>query len=156
MRVRVWRISLATRAADAFDGEGAALYGGRWNPKGVAVVYTAESLALAALEFFVNFNSRRPVPMVAIHAEIPEPIEPVVIGARELPSNWRSRRPADSTRAIGAAWTATARSAVMSVPSVVIPRERNYLLNPAHPDFRKIRIGKPEPFSFDERMWKPE
>ncbi len=135
MRVRVWRISLATRAADAFDGEGAALYGGRWNPKGVA---------------------RRPVPMVAIHAEIPEPIEPVVIGARELPSNWRSRRPADSTRAIGAAWTATARSAVMSVPSVVIPRERNYLLNPAHPDFRKIRIGKPEPFSFDERMWKPE
>lgn len=152
--MRVWRVSLAIHAANAFDGEGAALAGGRWNPPGTPVVYTSETLSLAALEFFVNFNSRRPVPLVTIEAEISDAIEPVSMDPLGLPSDWRGHRHAESLRAIGAGWIRAAESAVLSVPSVLIPQERNYLLNPAHRDFKKIRIGKPERFSFDPRMWK--
>jgi RES domain-containing protein len=152
--VRVWRISPAIHADNAFDGEGAALAGGRWNPPGTPVVYTSETLSLAALEFFINFNSRRPVPLVTIAAEIPEAIEPISIDPPGLPSNWRSHRHAVSMWAVGEGWVRAAESAVLSVPSVLIPQERNYLLNPAHRDFKKIRVGKPERFSFDPRMWK--
>ena len=142
--MRVWRISLAIHAATAFDGKGAGMAGGRWNPPGLAVVYTSGTLSLAALEFFVNFNSHRPVPLVAIEAEIPDAIKPLVVDPP----------PTASTRIIGGTWIRSAQSAVLSVPSVLIPQERNYLLNPAHRDFKKIRIGKPESFSFDRRMWK--
>lgn len=69
-----------------------------------------------------------------------------------LPSDWNDEPPPPSTKAIGDRWVKQARSAVLQLPSAIIPGESNYLLNPAHPHFRKIVIGKPEPFTFDPRL----
>ena len=152
--MRVWRLSLARFAGEAFAGRGSLHAAGRWHPIGVAVVYTSGSLALAALEFFVNWNSRTAAePLVAIPAEIPAELI-FELEKRRLPSNWRAEPAAGPTRHIGAGWAKAQTSAALAVPSAIVPQERNYLLNPAHSDFEKIRIGKPELFSFDPRMWK--
>ncbi len=74
------------------------------------------------------------------------------LSARKLPPDWQIEPAPLSTRALGDAWLRAARSAVLALPSVIIPGETNYLLNPVHPDFRKITIGKPQPFAFDPRL----
>jgi RES domain-containing protein len=153
--MRVWRISLARYADDAFSGRGGLRYGARWHAAGTQIVYTSESLALAALEFFVNWNRRdAPEPLVAIAAEIPGTVRIRHVDVADLPTNWRSHPVPGSTQRIGSEWAASGKSAVLSVPSVVVPQERNYLLNPAHGDFKRIKIAKAERFSFDGRMWK--
>ena len=70
----------------------------------------------------------------------------------KLPVDWKISPPPDSTRRLGDAWVREARSAVLAVPSIIIPDETNYTLNPAHPDFKKVRIGKPVSFAFDARL----
>lgn len=150
-----WRICPRAYADDAFSGRGASREGGRWNPAGCAVVYTSASLSLAALEFFANLDTPDlALPLVAITADIPGSIGIVSIEPAGLPEDWRAYPTLQALEQIGAEWIDGAKSAVLSVPSALIPRERNYLLNPAHPDFRKIAIGKPEPFSLNHRKWK--
>lgn len=152
--VTAWRIVKPYRVAEAFSGEGARLYGGRWNSAGNAVVYAAESKALAALE-------------ILVHVDVAELLEeylciPVRFDRRlarsldlhTLPGDWRAPLPPASTQAIGDAWAAESGCAVLEVPSVLIPGESNYLLNPRHPNFGKLRIGAPEPFEFDPRLLK--
>jgi RES domain-containing protein len=152
--MRIWRLSLARYADQAFTGRGSLQSAARWHPVGTVLVYTSGSLALAALEFFVNWNRRSaPEPLVAIPADISEDLI-LELEHRRLPSGWRAQPIHPATRQIGAGWVKSGTSAVLSVPSVIIPQERNYLLNPAHAAFKKIRFGKPEPFSFDPRMWK--
>ncbi len=90
---------------------------------------------------------------MAIPAEIPTDLI-FELERRRLPSNWRAQPATPPTRQIGAGSVKAQTSAALAVPSVIVPQERNYLLNPAHADFKKIRIGKAEPFSFDPRMWK--
>ena len=151
----VWRICRAKHAADAFSGVGGLRYGARWHWKGVRIVCTAGSLSLAALEYLVNLAAG-PItdPLMAIPAEIPESVHMVSVGRKELPDNWRAHPIPAHTRRVGTEWVKKGQTAVLAVPSVVIPSERNYLLNPAHPEFGKIRVGKPERFGFDSRMWK--
>ena len=154
--MRVWRICSERFADSAFTGEGAYENGGRWNPPGFYVVYTSGSLALAALEFFVNLEAGAAgMPLVAISAEIPEAVTLKTMRPEALPDGWRAYPSSPSVHAAGVGWIAGGESAVLSVPSAVIPGERNYLLNPGHPQFRRIVIHKPEPFLFDPRMWKP-
>jgi RES domain-containing protein len=154
--MRAWRICSERFAESAFNGEGAYENGGRWNPPGFYVVYTSESLSLAALEFFVNLETRAAgMPLVAISVEIPESVKLLTIRADDLPAEWRAHPAPLSVQQIGSGWVLGGDSAVLSVPSVVIPSERNYLLNPTHPQFQKLVIHKPEPFLFDARMWKP-
>ena len=146
----VWRI--AKRSRLTFDGEGARLYGGRWNHPGVAVVYTAESLSLAVLEFFVHLSPRDAPDLVAVSADIPDPVRIERLDQRALPRDWRTT-PAPVTLAdLGTAWARKGTTAVLAVPSAIVPRERNYLLNPAHPDFVRVRVGRPEPFTLEPRM----
>ncbi|MCB1087369.1 MAG: RES family NAD+ phosphorylase [Verrucomicrobiae bacterium] len=146
---RAWRIAKEKHAATAFDGEGARLYGGRWNSAGTSVVYTSGSMALAALESLVHLNPPVFFAYVAIPIEFDETLlEP----SPALPANWREEPPPPSTKDIGDLWVRQARSAVLELPSVIIPTEPNYLLNPSHPDFKKIDIGKAEPFAFDPRL----
>jgi len=152
--MRVWRVCLARHAADAFSGEGGLRHAARWHSKGVRIVYTAASLSLATLEFFVNLEPGEPPALVAISADIPESVRVELLETEALPPDWRRIPVPPSSQRIGARWVLSNSSAVLPVPSVVIPSERNCLLNPAHPDFKKIRIGKPEPFSLDQRMWK--
>jgi RES domain-containing protein len=71
---------------------------------------------------------------------------------RTLPADWRAEPPPSSTKRLGDAWVVQARSAILAVPSVIIGGERNYLLNPVHPDFKRISIGKKCPFAFDRRL----
>ncbi len=146
-----WRIAREKHAATAFSGEGAAKNGGRWNSRGVPVIYASGAKSLAALETLVHLNPPMPFKYVAIGITFDDAIVEIV-PAKALPSDWRVEPPSPSSKRIGDAWVIQARSAVLAVPSVLISGELNYLLNPAHPGFNQISIGKPERFTFDARV----
>lgn len=148
-----WRIDRDKWAAMSFSGEGAAAAGGRWNPAGLRVVYASQHLATASLERFIHLP--KPIPAAlrfvrfelnfnGIRIERPKP------GA--LPANWRAEPVTAESQAFGAEWAEAGRSAVLAIPSAIIPDEENYVLNPAHPDFKKIGISAPTPFVFDPRL----
>jgi len=152
MKTVVWRIIQRKFLKTAFTGEGARLYGGRWNSRGNAVIYTAQSQALAALEILVHLDSEK---ILQHYLAIPVSIPPDLIerlSPSALPKSWRAYPAPRSTRVIGDAWLARSSSPVLEVPSVVIPSESNFLLSPAHPQFSKLRIGKPLLFQFDPRL----
>lgn len=127
--------------------------GGRWNSPGYAVVYTSATASLAVLEFFVHVNRNRAVKdLVLTSAEIPHDIRIERVEVSNLPAGWRESPTPEYLYSIGNDWITKHLSAVLAVPSAVIPQEDNYLLNPAHPDFKHIRINRPSPFSFDPRI----
>jgi RES domain-containing protein len=148
--IEVFRIVTRVRAADAFSGEGARLFGGRWNPKGASVVYTASNRSLAILEMLVQDQPLR-AEYVIIAASIPKRIRIERILVSSLPDQWRTGGN-EQLRRLGSEWLRRANTAVLRVPSAVVPQESNYLLNPAHPDFDKIKIGKPEIVGTDHRL----
>jgi RES domain-containing protein len=147
----VWRIVKAKHAATAFSGDGAAKTGGRWNSRGVRVIYASSTKSLAALETLVHLNPPLPFNYIAFRLQFDAALVEN-IPLNRLPADWRVEPPPPSTKAIGDAWLREVRSAVLALPSVVVPGELNYLLNPAHPAFKKISIGKPERFVFDPRL----
>jgi RES domain-containing protein len=149
--VTTWRLVREQHAADAFSGAGAARYGGRWNSQGRHLVYTSGSEALAALETLVHLIPRVHVPHAVFRVEIPEALIAIYDVSR-LPSDWRAEPSTDSTRAIGDAWLDAGKTPVLQVPSLHVSSEFNYLLNPHHRDFAKLRIDKAMPFSFDPRL----
>jgi RES domain-containing protein len=151
--VRVWRIASAAHAE--CDGEGARRHGSRWTPRGVPAVFTSATLSLAALERFVHTDSDlEPLDLVAISLDIGENISIESVNVGDLPPDWRSFPAPPALAVIGEQWFRASRAPVLSVPSVVISHERNFLLNPTHREFTQIVIGHSEPFSFDPRMWK--
>jgi RES domain-containing protein len=151
--VQVWRI--CSRQHQRFDGEGARRFGGRWNHVGTSVVYTSGSLSLAALELFVHLDiDVIPPNLVAIRAEVPDSLTIETVKIASLPKNWRGYPAPEAVKDIGTTWAAKDSTAILAVPSAVIPEERNYLLNPTHADFKRIRVRRPVPFRFDPRMWK--
>ena len=148
-----WRICKRRHAE--LDGEGARLYGGRWNRPGTRVVYTSGSLSLAALEHFVNLDTDlAPDDLVSVRVEIPAALGMETVRRRSLPADWRSYPAPLALQALGTEWAERRETAILAVPSAVVPEEWNYLLNPAHADFPQVAAGDPEPFSFDPRMWK--
>ncbi len=151
--MRVWRLCARKHAAKAFDGEGASRSGGRWNHRGTRMVYTASTLSLGVLEVLVHLDRDTfPDDQVVIAVEVPEDLEIVRIDIRDLPRGWRSYPAIEATQQLGTDWINGGKTAVLSVPSAVVPEERNYLLNPAHPDSRRLHIGKPKPFRLDPRL----
>lgn len=151
--MRFWRICRRRYAADAASGEGARLYGGRWNSRGVRVVYASTSLALAAVETFVNLEPNLiPADLVAIEGEIPDTLTIDRLEPAILPTGWYESRD-ESLRRFGDEWIREGKSVALLVPSAAIRGEWNVLLNPAHPDFSQIRFRSPEPFAFDARMF---
>lgn len=152
--MKVWRICRAIRAAGAFSGDGARLYGGRWNSPGVRIVYSSSSLALAAVETFVHLEPNlQPDDLVSIEAVIPVDLSVERFDLRFLPRKWYELRD-DALRTIGDRWIRGGKTVALQVPSAAIRREWNVLVNPEHPDFRKLRIEKPEAFEFDLRMFR--
>lgn len=154
--IHAWRIDKASRAKqDSFSGMGAHLTPGRWNGLGTALVYTASSLSLAALEKFVHLGEDGgAISFVSYAIEIPEAIISLRLEERELPKDWREVPAPRSTQRIGDNWFIGMKSAVLIVPSTVTPGEWNLLLNPAHAEFRKIKISNGTAYSFDPRMRK--
>lgn len=149
---RVWRIVKARHAERAFDGEGARRTGGRWNGRGTAMVYTAESASLALLEVLVHVGSSSLLPSYSlIAAEVDDSLVER-LGERDLPAAWRSSPPPPALQLLGDEWVASGRSAVLAVPSVVVPWEWNYLLAPEHPDFAAIVVGEPRRLDVDQRL----
>lgn len=146
-----WRIVKEKHAATAFSGEGAAKFGGRWNSRGVAVVYTSFTKSLAALESLVHLNPPVLFKYVAIRIKFDDALVEI-FPTGNLPTEWQSEPPPPATKMIGDVWVREMRSAILQLPSVIIPDEPNYLINPAHPDFKKISIGNPQPFAFDPRL----
>jgi RES domain-containing protein len=149
LSIVAWRIVKRRLARAAFDGEGARRFGGRWNSKGVAVVYLAQSQSLAALEILVHIDSPQ---LLEHYVGVPVDIDPDLItriNLSTLPKNWKLYPPPKKIRALGDDWVTAASSVVLQVPSVIVPLENNFLLNPRHPDFPKLQIGKPVPFKFD-------
>jgi RES domain-containing protein len=150
--VVVWRLCAAKYADRAFDGEGARLNGGRWSLPGLAIVYTSESRALAAMEVLANVDEPSRLFLntwVLVPAVVPD--DAIERPAR-FPETWRDVPRAAESALFGVAWTRERRSAALRVPSVIVPGEFNYLLNPAHADFKQVKIGKPESFTFDPRL----
>ncbi len=150
--VVAWRLVAERHAATAFSGEGARLYGARWSPPGLSVAYCSQSRSLAALEIIVN--ARNGTKLVGetwsvLSAEIPETL---IERPARVPENWREVVHPRATQDFGAAWVREQRSVALRVPSVVVLGEFNFLLNPAHPDFKRVKLGKSEPFSFDPRL----
>lgn len=156
-QITAWRITQARyaeeRAADgAFSGEGARRYGGRWNSRGTAVAYTAGSRSLALLEILVHTESTRllghyvliPVTFDARHVE--------TLDEAVLPADWQAHPAPAFTQELGDEWVRSERSVVLQVPSVILPAEPNYLLNPLHPDFESLTIGHPEALDVDRRF----
>jgi RES domain-containing protein len=144
----LYRLVRRERERDALSGEGARRYGGRWNPPGAAVVYAAESRALAVLETFVHLTlEARAMRFVLVTIELP--------GRPKLDQHAAARPP----RAIGASqeagrtWLDGGASLALVVPSAIVPQEKNYVLNVAHAQFAQVRVANVEQFSFDERLW---
>ena len=140
-------------ADSAFSGEGARLVGGRWNLPGTPLVYTSETLSLAALETFVHLQPvDKRIRYVWFRVTIPASV--AIDRQASLPDSWRDSPPSEATQAIGTAWAKEKSSVVLRVPSTLVPGEYNLLLNPRHPHFKRLKISKPEPFDFDGRLWK--
>ena len=151
----VWRLASARYGDRAFDGEGARLYGGRWNHPGIAVVYCSATLSLAAIEYFVHVEpGLAPPDLVDVAADLPGGLDAETLEVEALPASWRTYPAPEKLRDLGTGWVRSARTAVLLVPSSVIPHEMNVLLNPVHPDFARIHVRAAEPFSFDPRLWK--
>ena len=152
--MRFWRICRRRYASDAASGEGARLYGGRWNSRGVRVVYASTSLALAAVETFVNLEPNlRPGDLVVVEGDIPDALKIGRIDPKILPPHWHQTRD-ESLRAFGDDWIRNGNSAALMVPSAAITGEWNVLLNPGNPDFSSITFRDPRPFQFDARMFR--
>lgn len=148
-----FRLCRARFAAGAYSGRGAADYGGRWNRPGIPVVYASSSLSLATLEYLVNIDRNElPSDLVVIAAEIPDDVVVGRVDAHDLPVGWRSSPSPIKLKEIGEGWIRNAGTAVLLVPSAVIPQENNILLNPAHPQFARVLVGKPTRFVFDPRI----
>lgn len=147
----VWRITTSAFARSAFSGEGARLYGGRWNPKDVAIVYTAASQSLAMLEMLAQ-DQPLGAHYVFIEARIPGGLSIDRVRVDDLPPHWREIGAREKLQAIGAEWARRRGTPVLAVPSVIVPAESNYLLNPAHPEFKRIKVGKPTTVETDLRL----
>ncbi|MGV3772844.1 MAG: RES family NAD+ phosphorylase [Verrucomicrobiales bacterium] len=147
-----FRIVKEKYADTAFDGEGSRRYGGRWNNVKVPLVYTSSSLSLAVLETVVHLNPPIFFTFVSLKIEF-SPLLVETLEKEYLATDWRQEPPSVSTKQFGDRWHKEKRSAILQVPSVIIPLEHNYLLNPDHPDYRKIIIHAPEPFVFDSRLF---
>lgn len=135
------------------SGEGARLYGGRWNKKGAAVLYTSENISLAAMEVLVNTPmASMPDDLQLLRLTVPNKIQPDHIDKDKLPENWRTWPAPVYLAKQGTEWIESQSNLLLKVPSSVIPMEWNILINPGHPEFHKVKKREISEFRFDKRF----
>lgn len=150
----VWRICRSKHEDSAFTGHGSEKTGGRWNHKGHPLIYTSENLSLAALELFVHVSpGTLPADLISICAKLPNSISVEEIKEADLPNNWREYPAPSELQEIGTDWLQGKTSLVLIVPSAINSLEKNILLHPAHPEIKKLKVAKGQPFQFDPRMF---
>lgn len=150
----LYRISNCKFISD-LSGTGAALYGGRWNSEGVYILYTAGSPSLAMLESLVHFGGRIVGDYCQIAIEVPDKFI-MELKEDDLPANWRESPPPDTLRSFGNKFISEGKFLMLKVPSVLVPDESNYLLNPLHPEFKKVKVLVKSKVRFDERLLRKE
>ena len=130
------------------------LHGGRWNHKNIPVIYAAESRSLAALEFLVHVSlfSILPNSLSIACLGIPDDISAERISLNDLPKNWRDYPAPSKLADLGSEWAMAIRSLLLRVPSVVVVDEFNMLINPKHPEMKRVTISLVESFTFDRRL----
>lgn len=149
---QIWRVVKRKHAATAFDGKAAQRFGGRWNLPGRRAVYASATKSLAVLEVLVHLDVDRRVPrLVAFTFDVDDRLVERLPAAR-LPRHWRTSRGLAVTQEIGDDWLASGRALALAVPSSIVPEEVNYLLNPVHPAFRRVKFGRSVPFLLDPRV----
>ena len=141
-------------ARPPFDGEGAYRYGGRWSSPGVRLSYTSEHQSLALLEYFVHLDKDDlPADLILAITEIPDDTKREQIDLSRLPGNWRNPAAPSELVRFGDEFVERGEHCVLVVPSAIAPQEHNWLLNPEHPEFKRIVIREPEPLAYDPRMF---
>jgi len=149
---KLWRVVKRKHAATAFDGKAAQRFGGRWNSPGRRAVYVSATKSLAVLELLVHVDVGRPLPrLVAFAFDVNDKLVDR-LPAVQLPAYWRTSRGLLATQQIGDEWLASGRALALAVLSAVVPEESNYLLNPAHAAFGRLRFGRPMAFLLDPRL----
>jgi RES domain-containing protein len=155
--MKVFRIEREKYIDSTLEGIGAAFTEGfRWNSLNTYLVYTAETRALATLEVSVHldFSEDLPTDRYYIEIEIPDDILILELNINDLPSNWDSKPPILETQFIGDDFVKGNSAAVLKVPSSIVPQEYNYLINPKHPDTKRIKVVSKEVVQFDKRLKK--
>jgi len=152
--IKLFRISTSEHIND-ITGMGARIYGGRWNHTGYPAVYTSGSRSLAALEFLVHVPmALAPENLSIVEINIQENIEWESINESQLPSNWRDYPAPEQLANIGTNWIKSKSSLLLDIPSAVVVKEVNTLINPLHPDIKFVDLINIEKFSFDSRLFK--
>ena len=153
MTVTVYRLTKVRYQNQIFSGLGGLYADGRWTFRGHPVVYASASISLAVLEYTLNYRRRGWVPASVLgRAVIPDKIRIDVVALADLPRNWSAADSPPKLREIGQRWLEAGTAAVLKVPSAVVVEEWNYILNPQHPDFKKLIFQKPKRFQFDRRL----
>ena len=150
--LRIWRLVKERHADNAFDGEGARLYGGRWNSPGRRVVYTSSALSLAALETLVHLDTALPLPRFVAFSAL---LATQDLKQAKLPALYSSHGALPdltTTRDLGDQWLDSGQYLALAVPSSIVPQEQNFLLNPLHPRFAQLLISAPVSFTIDPRL----
>jgi RES domain-containing protein len=149
----VYRVLRKPYARTPFDGEGSYQYGGRWSSPGTRLSYASEHQSLAMLEYFVHLEaSDAPPDLVLASADIPDDLSRQQIEVGTLPANWRETpAPAELAR-LGDKFVLTGKDCILIVPSALVPNENNWLINPLHEEFQKIKIRETEPLTYDSRL----
>ena len=138
--------------AKSMDGNGAKLYGGRWNSAGIPMLYTTGFISLAVLEVIIRISLEEiPSGFMLLKIEVPDSMEIKTIENKNLKKQWKED--IEYSRFMGDSFLKENKSAVLKVPSAVIDEEDNYLINTLHPDFKHIKLKDAEPFDFDKRLF---
>lgn len=152
--MKVFRLSRKKYAHD-LSGKGAAIYGNRWNSKGVEILYTAESRALAMAEVLVHLSlSSLPEDYMMVEIDIPDSLNIGTLNIKSLGKEWNSNPLNLKTQKLGDVFIHSQKYCSLKVPSAVVKGDFNYLLNPNHPEIVKIKIVNITPFPFDTRIFK--
>lgn len=150
--MQLFRIAKTEFVRD-LSGAGSRVHGGRWNRKGTALIYTSENRALAALEYLVHVPmALAPAGLSTLRIEVPDNIELTAVDATSLPRDWKAYPPPQDLAAVGTKWALSNATLLLRVPSVVVEHEFNYLINPSHPEFKRIRPHRPQRFFLDQRF----
>jgi RES domain-containing protein len=151
----VFRVLRAAYARTPFDGEGAYRYGGRWSSPGARLVYTSEHQSLAMLEYFVHLDPEdAPDDLGLATADVPDNLSRQRLHAPSFPAHWRDTPAPPELAQIGDEFVNKAETCLLLVSSALAVNENNWLINPQHPEFKKIALQAPEPLRYDPRMFR--
>ena len=152
--IKLFRICSSEHIND-ISGTGARIYGGRWNHPGYPVVYTSSSRSLAALEFLVHVPmALAPQNLSIVEINIQKNVTRELIAENQLPANWRDYPALEQLANIGTNWIKSKSSLLLEIPSAVVGKEMNILINPLHPDIKHVNVATKEKFFFDSRLFR--